>query len=419
MARVGREFNISSPRKITTNIAIVGGGLIGLSLALGLARLGYDCVLIEKATPQSLNANHFDGRATALSPTSRNLYTRLGVWSQIHRHAQPIHDILVSDGNTRQQTASSFLHFAQKNADHEAVGYFVENRYLRRILSKNLGETAIKTLFSRQVQTMQNTGSTTQLLLDNGQIISCRLVLACDGRHSPLRHMAGISCFGWAYPQSAIVTTVAHELPHHGIAHEYFLPAGPFAILPIRGNYSSLVWTERHESAKAIIQSEQEIFNGLIGERFGPIYGQTSAIGPRWRYPLSLNLARRLIAKNLALIGDSAHVIHPIAGQGFNLGLRDVATMLDILCENQQSGLAANDPTMLARYENWRRFDIFNLALATDGLNRLFSNPHKIIRALRLIGMMAAGRIGFLRKFLMREASGQAGSLPRFLRPVS
>jgi 2-octaprenyl-6-methoxyphenol hydroxylase len=252
--------------------------------------------------------------------------------------------------------------------------------------------------------------------LGNGETITAQLAVAADGRDSPMRELMGLQMISWSYPQTGIVATVEHEKPHNGVAYEHFLPSGPFAILPMTGNRSSLVWTEDEKLAPQMMKLEQDAFDAEIARRFGDHLGPTKSAGPRWSYPLKFHLARGFVKPRFALCGDSAHGIHPIAGQGLNLGLKDAAALTEVVLDAARLGLDIGSLTALEKYERWRRFDAFALSVATDGLNRLFSNDIAPIRLLRDVGMGIVDAIGPARRFFMRHAGGDIGKLPRLMK---
>jgi 2-octaprenyl-6-methoxyphenol hydroxylase len=293
----------------------------------------------------------------------------------------------------------------------------VENRVLRRALRAQARSLPTLThLAPATVVSVERAAATAQATLGDGRVLKGELIAACDGRQSPLRHDAGIKTVAWDYPQRSIVCTVEHALPHRGVAVEHFLPAGPFAILPMKGNRSSIVWTERNELVPALMELPAAGFAAELGRRFGDFLGEISVVGPRWSYPLSLMHATRYVAARLALVGDAAHVIHPIAGQGLNLGIRDIAALAELIVEARRLGLDIAHPEVLEHYERWRRLDNLTLAAVTDGLNRLFSNSLPPFRAMRDFGLAAINQMPPLKRFLMRHAMGVVGDLPRLVR---
>jgi 2-octaprenyl-6-methoxyphenol hydroxylase len=322
----------------------------------------------------------------------------------------------VSDGNLKGETSPLSLHFDHQEIG-EKLGHIVENRDIRLALLACLdAEPRIRFLPGTAVTGLAVGGDAALVELSTGETFASTLCVAADGRDSPLRESQDIRTVGWDYPQTGIVATVHHEKPHHGVAYEHFLSAGPFAILPMTGNRSSLVWTERREDAAAIVRLGDEDFANELRRRFGDHLGKVTPEGPRWAYPLRLELARAYVKSRFALIGDAAHTIHPLAGQGFNLGLKDVAALAETVLDAARLGLDFGDEEILKRYERWRRFDSFVLAAATDGVNRLFSNDIPPIRFARDIGLGIVDQIAPLRRFFMRHAGGDIGRLPRLLK---
>jgi len=297
------------------------------------------------------------------------------------------------------------------------MGYIAENRHIRKALLDRAA--TIKTLeiaCPDRIGDFLPSPDSVEAHFESGTTVATPLFVVAEGRDSPSRERAGIGVVAWSYPQRGIVATVEHERPHDGAAYEHFLPSGPFAILPMTGNRSSLVWTEREEIADSILQLPQRDFETEIAQRFGAHLGTVHAPGPRWSYPLSFHLAREYVRPRLALIGDAAHGIHPIAGQGLNLGFKDVAALAEVVLDAARLGLDFGTAEVLRRYEQWRRFDSFALAAATDGLNRLFSNDIPPLRLVRDLGLGLVDSIGPLRRFFMRHAGGAVGHLPRLLR---
>jgi 2-octaprenyl-6-methoxyphenol hydroxylase len=400
----------------TCDVIIGGGGMVGLTLALALARGGLSVVVADPVPKGALLDAKFDGRVSALAYAAVRMYRALGVWDHLEAHAQPINDILVSDG-APGRTASPFsLHFDADEAG-TPLGHIAENRHIRAALfaavdaTPNLSIVAPASLSDLTADAQAITAT-----LSNGQTMRARLAVAADGRESSMREHMGIGVVGWSYPQIGIVATVEHERPHNGVAYEHFLPAGPFAILPMPGNCSSLVWTEREDLAPRLMKLPEAEFNDEIAQRFGAHLGATRVAGPRWSYPLKFHLARAYVRPRFALAGDAAHGIHPIAGQGLNLGLKDAAALAEIVLDAARLGLDFGAADILSRYERWRRFDSFTLAAATDALTRLFSNDIAPLRALRDLGMGVVDRIGPARRFFMRHAGGDVGKLPRLMR---
>lgn len=400
-----------------TDIAVIGGGLNGTALALALAHAGFT-VRVFDAAPLDIRADDaFDGRATAIAAGSRAMLRTLGVWERVADTAQPISDIVVSDGRVSEGASPLFLHFDHREVGDEPFGTLVENRFLRRALHDAVaGSGAIEHVAPVRVGRIEYGTGWAMLHLDDGGTHRARLAVACDGRRSRVARDAGVRYTGWDYGQAGIVCTVAHERPHGGVAHEYFLPSGPFAILPLKDDRSSLVWTERRDPARAAMALDDAAFEAEVARRFGAFLGEMTVTGPRWSYPVSLSLAHEYVKPRLALVGDAAHGVHPIAGQGLNLGFKDAAALAEVLGDAARRGEDIGDLNVLRRYERWRRFDNTAMALGMDALNRLFSNDIAPLRLLRDAGIAAVGRVGPLRRMFMRQAAGMTPGLPKMMR---
>ena len=402
--------------KPDSDILIVGGGLSGLPLALACAQGGLSVTAVDALDPATATDAKFDGRVSAIALASCRMLAQLGVTQHLEGQMQPINDIMVSDGRVREGASPFFLHFDHREIGDEPLGNLIENRHMRIALQKAVaGQPLIRLIAPQSVKRVEY-GAQAVATLGNGETVSARLCFAADGRGSPTRDAAGIRTVGWDYGQTGIVCTVEHELPHEGVAQEYFLPGGPFAILPMVGNRSSLVWTEKTADAKALLSLGDAAFAEEMRARFGDYLGACAPVGPRWSYPLTLQLARDYVRPRLALIGDAAHGIHPIAGQGLNLGLRDVAAAAEVVVDAARLGLDIGALDVLERYQRWRRFDNVALSLLMDGLNRLFSNDVGPVRLARDLGLGIVNRIGPARRFFMRHAGGVVGDLPRLLR---
>ena len=398
------------------DVIIGGGGFVGLSLALALARAGLHVVVADPVpAPQALSEG-FDGRVCALSYASLRMFRALGVWPGLEAYAQPIEQILVTDARLGRP-ASPFSLFFDGQEVGGALGAIAENRAIRRALFGAVAEAAqIRVIAPASVVSVKPAGEGVAVALSSGEVLTARLAVAADGRDSRARDEMGIGVVRWDYPQAGIVATVHHEHPHNGTAYEHFLPSGPSAILPLTGNRSSLVWTERRDLAASMMGLDQTGFEAEIAKRFGKHLGSIRQEGPRWSYPLRFHLAREYVKPRFALAGDAAHGIHPIAGQGLNLGLRDAAALADVLIEAAGLGQDIGALDVLQRYEQWRRFDSFTQAMTMDGLNRLFSNDIAPLRLARDLGMGLVDKIGPLRRYFMREAGGDVGKLPSLMR---
>ncbi len=380
-----------------TDVVIAGGGMVGLTLALALAQGGLEVVLADPLTPEQMSDQRFDGRVSALAFASVRMLRVLGLWERLVADAQPILDIVVTDGQLGRSASPFSLHF-DHNEIGETLGYIVENRHIRQALLAAVAEEKRITFRPGLAAGEFSLGEGhASLGLSDGTIYASPLVVAAEGRESPLREAQGIKTVGWEYPQTGIVTTVEHEKPHNGVAYEHFLPVGPFAILPMTGNRSSLVWTEDVKEARRLIALDEDAFTAALALRFGAHLGAVKAAGP-------------------ALVGDAAHTIHPVAGQGLNLGLKDAAALAETVLDAARLGLDTGRVDVLARYERWRRFDSFVLAAVTDGLNRLMSNDLVPVRLIRDLGMGVVDQIPALRRFFMRHAGGDIGTLPRLLK---
>lgn len=398
------------------DVIIGGGGFVGLTLALALARQGLEVVVGDPVPPVAAQAQSFDGRVSALSFASARLFRALGLWDDLAAQAQPIESILVTDAKLGRPPSPFSLHF-----DHQELGsplgFIAENRILRLVLFAAVAHTPkIKLIAPASLVALEPGPAHVGARLSDGTTVQARLAVAADGRESPARESQNIGVVRWAYPQVGVVATVHHEKPHNGVAYEHFLPAGPFAILPMTGNRSSLVWTEREDLAAGMMKLSSEDFDAEIARRFGAHLGVTHSDGPRWSYPLRFHLARAYVKPRFALAGDAAHGIHPIAGQGLNLGLKDAAALADVVFDAAQLGLDIGAIHVLSRYERWRRFDSFAMAASTDALNWLFSNDIAPLRLARDLGMGVVDQIGPLRRFFMRQAGGDLGHLPSLMR---
>lgn len=408
------------------DVAVAGGGLAGLTLALALHKAGARTVLIDGEPLETRTAPSYDGRASALAYTSFRLLETLGAGARLREAAQVqrIEDILVVDGRpgdgVRRGGFGPFsLHFDRREIapddDGEPLGWMAENRHTRLALAAEIEASGLEVRAPVRAAGYEALPGKAVLHLECGDAIEARLVAACDGRRSALREQAGIRSFGGWYGQTGIVLNVEHEAPHHGVAYECFMPAGPFAILPLPGNRASLVWTERDAAAKALLAADEARFQAALEARFGDFLGAVKPESPCFSYPLGLQVAERFTADRLALVGDAARGIHPIAGQGFNLGVRDAAALAEVVVEALSCGLDPGAAPALSRYDRWRRLDSTLLALGTDAFNRLFSNDISPLRAVRGLGLGLVDRIPAARRFFMREAGGETGDLPRLL----
>lgn len=399
------------------DIAVIGGGLNGTTLALALAQVGMDVCVVDPHPVKLRKDADFDGRSYALALTSTRLLDGIGLWDGVADHAQPMLQIKVTDGRAGEGPSPLSMQFDHAEIEEGPMGYMVEDRHLRRALLDAVGAARGLTRYDGQSVVAQNaTGAGIALTLDNGKTLRTRLAVGADGRGSDTAARAGIKRIGWSYGQTALVCAINHADPHHGIAHQFFMPPGPLAILPLTGNRSSIVWSETATNAAAINGLPDEAYLDVLRPRFGSFLGEISLAGARYTYPLGLSLAHQMIAQRVALVGDAAHGVHPIAGQGLNAGLRDIAALAEVLVDAQRRGEDFGAETALMAYQTWRRFDNATLALATDSFNRLFSNDNPIIRMARDIGMGAINAMPGLRRGFIREAAGLTGDLPRLMR---
>ena len=406
------------------DVIIVGAGMAGMTLALALVSGGLRPLLIDPQTFDAQLAPEFDGRSSAIAYSSFRLWKAIGVGEALVSKAQNIEQILVTDGRTpgaaNGAASPFFLRFDSAEiadrSDGEPLGYMLENRSIRAALAEAVMDAAIPVLAPATVVSASGDGAGAGVTLSDGRVLRAPLVVGAEGRHSIIRQAAKIGTVGWDYAQSGVVATVAMAKPHEGVAHEYFLPSGPFAILPLTGNRASLVWTEKTDRAEALRSARPEVFEAHLRRRFGDFLGAIEVLGPRFVYPLSLQLAEDMAAPRLVLMGDAAHGVHPIAGQGLNLGLKDAAALAEVLTDAVRLGEDIGSVVVLERYAAWRRFDNVMLAAATDVFVRLFSNDNPMLRFVRGAGMAVVNLIGPARKFFMQEAGGAVGDLPKLLR---
>ena len=400
-----------------SDILIAGGGLNGPALALALAQSGLTVTVVDSRPAPARAEAGFDGRAYALAIASKHLLTAIGIWPHVADKVQPILQIKASDGIAGQGAAPFFLHFDSAEIEEGPMGYLLEDRHLYRAFLTAMQTTTGITLLSGETVVAQQTGPQgVTVTLESGKTLSARLLIGCDGRGSGTAARAGIARVGWGYGQTALVTAVRHEQDHNGIAQQFFMPSGPLAILPLPGgHHSSIVWSETDSAAAAIQALDDAAYLEVLRPRFGDFLGRIELAGARFTYPLSLSLAQSFIAPRLALVGDAAHGVHPIAGQGLNLGLRDVGALAEVLVEAARRGEDIGAADVLERYQRWRRFDSTALALGMDTVNRLFSNDNPLLRVARDLGMGAVNAIPGLRRRFIRQAAGLTGDVPRLL----
>lgn len=409
---------LSPPRSdaagAAADVLILGGGLVGCSLALSLAAHGLTSIVVDPADPAVMLAAGFDGRASAIASASHRMLDAIGIGAALADKGCDIRSIRVSDGLRR-----GALDFTPADGDG-ALGTMYENRLLRATLHHAAAASPLIDLRMKTIAAVvDRTAAGVTATLSDGTIARAPLLIAAEGRNSPTRQAAGINVARWSYRHNAIITAFDHERPHDQCAYEIFYPAGPFAILPLRPvdgvNRSALVWTVAEGEAAAMLKLGARGFLSEAEKRMGGFLGRLSGLAPRSTYPLGFHHAATITAERLALVGDAAHGIHPIAGQGLNLGFRDVATLTEVLVDGKRTGMDLGDAQLLTRYERWRGIDTLMVAVATDGLNRLFGVPGRTASAIRRFGIAAVDALPPLKARFMAEARGESGDLPKLL----
>ncbi|MDF1750488.1 MAG: UbiH/UbiF/VisC/COQ6 family ubiquinone biosynthesis hydroxylase [Alphaproteobacteria bacterium] len=402
------------------DVAFAGGGMVGLTLAIALARAGITVAVVDRETPKSVLNLAYDGRASAIALGSKRVLESAGIWQDMASEASPIWDIRVADGHPLRGVSPLFLHYDHSDVGEDPFGWIIENRITRKALQKVAATTNGLTLIApAAVARIDRDADSATVVLEDGQEIVASLAIAADGKFSNRRQEAGIKTSGWSYDQVSMVATVRHERSHGGVAVELFLPGGPFAMLPMTENRCNIVWSEQKDRAERFMAMDDDGFLEELRLRFGDWLGELELVGPRFSYPLSLLQAERYTDSRFALIGDAAHAIHPIAGQGLNMGLRDVAALAEAIVDSHRLGLDIGSAATLRAYERRRRFDNVLLSVVTDGLVRLFSNDAPPLRAVRDLGLAAVNRLPPAKDFLMRHAMGVVGDLPRMVRGES
>lgn len=395
------------------DIIIAGGGLNGSTLALAFASAGFQVTIVDPLPKASRGAGDFDGRGYALSIASCRVLRALGIWDMVGGEAQPILDIVVTDGRAGEGPSPFVLHFDHTEIEEGPMGFMIEDRVLRPALLSALDKAGVTQIEKARVVEQHPGAGGIRVVLDTGQEMTARLLVGCDGKTSGVAARAGIRRTGWRYGQTALVCAIGHERPHHGTAHQFFMPAGPLAILPLPGNRSSIVWSETDAEAERIKAMDDAGYLDALRPRFGDFLGDIALAGQRFSYPLELSIAQHFAADRVALVGDTAHAVHPIAGQGLNAGLKDVAALAEVVTDARRRGEDFGRSDVLMRYQQWRRFDVATLAMATDAFNRLFSNDNAILRAVRDLGLGITNALPGLRRGFIREAAGLTGDLPR------
>jgi 2-octaprenyl-6-methoxyphenol hydroxylase len=402
--------------KSDADIIIVGGGLNGCTAALALAQIGQEVILIDAQPKKILAAPEFDGRGYALALTSKNMLSVLGIWPDVADNSCPMLNIKVSDGRAGEGAAPFFVHFDHTEIEEGPMGYMLEDRFLRMALLRAIkNNAAIKHLDQTTVVDQQIDTGGVSVELAGGETLTAKLLIGCDGRKSQVAVRAGIKRTGWDYNQTSLVCAIAHELPHNNTAHQFFMPSGPLAILPLNDNTSSIVWTETTKRAAEIAAMNDADYMECLRPCFGDFLGDISLKGGRFAYPLNLTLADRFVDHRLALVGDAAHGVHPLAGQGLNLGLRDIAALTEVLAKAMRRGEDIGALDVLTRFQQWRRFDTSSSVASTNTINKLFSNDNPFLRTVRDLGLGMVNSSPFARRGLMRQAAGLTGDLPKML----
>ncbi len=402
--------------KRDSEIIIVGGGLNGPALALALADGGFSVTIIDALPARSRDQKGFDGRGYALALASQHLLAAIGVWPDVAENSQPINEVKITDGRAGEGPSGWMLHFDSRELTEGPMGYMVEDRYLSRALQGAVQKHPLITQINNETVVDQQVGpASVTVTTASGKTLTGSILIGSDGRASGTAKRAGIRRVGHDYGQTALVCAIEHDLPHHGIAHQFFMPPGPLAILPLPGNRSSIVWSETTKEAARINALPEDEYLDILRPRFGSFLGQIRLAGTRFTYPLNLTLAEHFIAPRLALIGDAAHGVHPIAGQGLNLGLRDVGALAEVLILGRRRGEDIGAPDVLERYQRWRQFDTTVMALATDAFNKLFSNDNSLLRLGRDMGLGMVNAMPSVRKRFIREAAGLSGDVPKLL----
>ncbi len=400
-------------QKMSFDVCIVGAGPVGGVLACRLAEAGLSVAVVDRAALPPMEHPAFDGRAYAIASGSRPLLDEAGIWANLPLPAGPIEQIRVSDGVVGRPASPLFLHFDHADLGGRPLGWMVEARSLRVALNARLNGGGRLAVHAPARAEVARSAAGARITLDTGASFEARLVVAAEGRDSPLRRQAGITAQGWAYKQAAIVCAISHEHPHERIALEHFLPAGPFAQLPMAPgeageNLSAIVWTEHRDTAPRLLALDDPAFGAELQVRLGDHLGRLKPVGRRWLYPLSAMYVHRLVAERLAIVGDAAHGIHPIAGQGLNLGLRDAIELAGLVIGAHREGEDIGAPSLLARYQRARLLDHVSMLAATDGLDRLFSTANPLVRLARDVGLGGVQRMPALKRFFMQRATGQA-----------
>ena len=402
--------------KVDSDIIIVGGGLNGSLMAIAAANIGFSTIVLDSKDNEASAENRFDGRSYALALSSVRLLKNLDIFEDIIDKSQPILDIKILDGKLVQGPSQFSLHFDNNEIHDGPMGQMVEDRFIRKALFTKINKNKqIDYKFNSKVTEHKKRSGYISVTLDNGKKLNTKLLVGADGRNSELANRADIKKSGWKYNQSALVCAIEHEADHNGVAWQYFMPSGPLAVLPMTGKRSCIVWTEQNANAKAINLFDETRYTKILAARLGNFLGKFKIIGDRHTYPLELSIADRFIDERLALIGDAAHSVHPIAGQGLNAGFKDIAVLAHIIQDAHHRGEDLGSLGVLKRYEEWRRFDSAQLAYSTDLFNKLFSNENEALRLARNIGLKILDSIPVAKRNIIKEAAGITGELPRLM----
>lgn len=397
---------------LETDVLVVGGGLVGGLTACALAHGGVDVIVVDADDPETLLKAEYDGRCSAIARSVHNAFVSLGLWDHMKDEAGVIEDIRVTDGQS-----PLFLHFDSLDLTGVPFGYMLENRTVRKTLLKVLPEMDHATyLAPKRINSLDRSPSEVTAHLDDATTIKAKLVIGADGRGSWVRRSANIDITKWSYDQTAIVCTVETEKSHQNVAQEHFRSTGPFAILPMPGNRSNIVWTESSRNAPVLVGLNDEDFQAELSERFGDYLGNLKVVGPRWSYPLTLQYAKRSIDHRLALVGDASHGMHPVAGQGFNMGARDACAIAELIIETKKLGLDVGAGRVLEDYDKWRHFDNHLMLASTDAIVKLFSNNIGPVRFARDVGLAVVDKLPFAKKFFTKSAMGLVGELPEIMK---
>ena len=402
--------------EVDSDIIIVGGGLNGSLMAIAAANIGFSTIVLDSKDNEARIENRFDGRSYALALSSVRLLKNLNIFEDIIDKSQPILDIKILDGKLVQGPSQFSLHFDNNEIHDGPMGQMVEDRFIRKALFTKINKNEqIDYKFNSKVTEHKKQSGYISVTLDNGKKLDTKLLVGADGRNSELANRAEIKKSGWKYNQSALVCAIEHEADHNGVAWQYFMPSGPLAVLPMTGKRSCIVWTEQNANAKAINLFDETRYTKILAARLGNFLGKFKIIGDRHTYPLELSIADQFIDERLALIGDAAHSVHPIAGQGLNAGFKDIAVLAHIIQDAHYRGEDLGSLGVLKRYEEWRRFDSAQLAYSTDLFNKLFSNENEALRLARNIGLKLLDSIPVAKRNIIKEAAGITGELPRLM----